>query len=476
MQTSRIARIADFKHCRIGGEEANDEVRAAGGTDAEGGAAEALEGELALANEGAGITAGLGFKPSEDLNNQLARRHMLILSWPCIAPWRFHNSLWLHHQDRIMQLRSYKLVLTESGVTTDLDRKSLLASDNSNGSIDNIVGSNSVLNANNVQKVKKDGDQVVGSNEGIGDKKSNPSKEVGVKESDNVAKSGEGSSEGSKLEGKDKKQKQSDGLESKELPKEVDNGANTVFVNLIRKEGTQSEECDTSNICTDKGNQLVVCLKVLGNGYHFSDSHHLSLLIKNMAKGRLLVTIVTPDFVRLDETKIQLEEKENRKVSVKNTKELFDHKIFSVGKGGAGSSIVLKARNGRCNLDLKDLITNTSRKEPENSSNFAYINFPKQKPTIAILFIASAMILASAWMCISFRNRRFSGSGLKYQKLDKDLPISNGKNRVLHVNDVWDNNWDNNWDDEEAPHTPSMPITPSLSGKGLASRRLNKEA
>ncbi|KAM2105679.1 hypothetical protein ACFX1R_016159 [Malus domestica] len=176
-----------------------------------------------------------------------------------------------------------------------------------------------------------------------------------------------------------------------------------------------------------------------------------------MAKGRLLVTIVTPDFVRLDETKIQLEEKENR-------------------KGGAGSSIVLKARNGRCNLDLKDLITNTSRKEPENSSNFAYINFPKQKPTIAILFIASAMILASAWMCISFRNRRVSGNGLKYQKLDKDLPISNGKNRVLHVNDVWDNNWDDNWDDEEAPHTPSMPITPSLSGKGLASRRLNKEA
>ncbi|CAN6718575.1 unnamed protein product [Malus baccata var. baccata] len=411
MQTSRIARIADFKHCRIGGEEADDEVRAAGGADAEGGAAEALEGELALANEGADITSRLGFKPSEDLNDQL---------------------------DRIMQIVvhcSGANLKEESGVTIDLDRKSLLASDNSNGSIDNIVGSNSVSNANNVQKVKKDGDQVVGSNEGIGDKKSNPSKEVGVKESDNVAKRGERSSEGSKLEGKDKKQKQSDGLGSKEVPKEVDNGANTVF------------ECDTSNICTNEGNQLVACLKILGNCYYFSDSHHLSLLIKNMAKGPLLVTIVTPDFVRLDETKIQLEEKENR-------------------KGGAGNSIILKARNGRCNLDLKDLITNSSRKKPENSSNFAYTNFPKQKPTIAILF----------FMCISFRNRRVSGSGLKYQKLDKDLPISNGKNRVLHVNNVWDNNWDDNWDDEEAPHTPSMPITPSLSGKGLASRRLNKEA
>ncbi|TQE01774.1 hypothetical protein C1H46_012574 [Malus baccata] len=69
MQTSRIARIADFKHCRIGGKEADDKVRAAGGADVKGGAAEALEGELALANEGAGITVGLGFKPSEDLND-----------------------------------------------------------------------------------------------------------------------------------------------------------------------------------------------------------------------------------------------------------------------------------------------------------------------------------------------------------------------------------------------------------------------
>lgn len=52
-------------------------------------------------------------------------------------------------------------------------------------------------------------------------------------------------------------------------------------------------------------------------GYHFSDSPHLSLLIKNKAKGPLLVTIVAPGFVKLDKTKIQLEEKENGKVSVK---------------------------------------------------------------------------------------------------------------------------------------------------------------
>ncbi|KAM1585041.1 hypothetical protein ACFX1Z_037959 [Malus domestica] len=347
----------------------------------------------------------------------------------------------------------------ESGVKTDLGRKSSLASTNSNGSNDNTVVSNLVLNANDVQKLKKDGDQVVGSKEGDADKKSNPSKEVGVKESDTVAKSGGGLSEGSKIEGEDKKQKPSDGLESKEVPKEVDNGGNVISVNPMRKEGTRSEECGLSNMCTDKGNQLVACLRVPGN-----DSPHLSLLIKNKAKGPLLVTIVAPGFVRLDKTKIQLEEKENRKV------------LVSIGKGGAGGSIVLKAGNGQCNLDLKDLVTHSSRKEPENSSNSAYTNFLKQKPTIAVVFFASVMILASAWMCISFRNRRFSGNGLKYQKLDEDLPISNEEKPVLQVNDGWDNNWDDNWDDEEAPHTPSMPITPSLSGKGLASRRLNKEA
>ncbi|KAM1069278.1 hypothetical protein ACFX13_001243 [Malus domestica] len=80
----------DFKHCIIGREEADDEVRAAGGTDAEGGAAEALEGKLALADEGASITAGLGVKLLEDLNDQLARRHVLIRSWPCIAPWMYN--------------------------------------------------------------------------------------------------------------------------------------------------------------------------------------------------------------------------------------------------------------------------------------------------------------------------------------------------------------------------------------------------
>ncbi|KAM1219931.1 hypothetical protein ACFX2G_047940 [Malus domestica] len=64
-------RIADFKHCRIGDEEADDEVWVAGGANAESDVAEALKGELELVNEGAGITAGLGVKSPEDLDDQL---------------------------------------------------------------------------------------------------------------------------------------------------------------------------------------------------------------------------------------------------------------------------------------------------------------------------------------------------------------------------------------------------------------------
>lgn len=345
----------------------------------------------------------------------------------------------------------------EDGAKTDLDPKVSLTSKNSNTSGDQ---TSTDSNAIDIKKVKEDRDQVGASKEGVGTAvdKSNPSKEVGLKQSHDVLKSGRGSSGGFKMEGYDKKQKPSDGLESKQLPKEVDNGGNVVTVNPVRKEGPGTEECDPVNRCTAEESKLVACLRVPGN-----DSPHLSLLIQNKGKGPLLVTIVAPDFVALEETKIQLEEKENKKVKV------------SVGNGGTGSSIVLKAGNGHCDLDLKDLITHSSRKEPENSSNLTYTNFLTQRPTIVIVFFATLLILAAAWMCISFRHRRLSSNGFKYQKLDDDLPVSNEEKPELHINDGWDNTWDDNWDDEEAPHTPSMPITPSLSGKGLASRRLNKE-
>lgn len=56
-----------------------------------------------------------------------------------------------------------------------------------------------------------------------------------------------------------------------------------------------------------------------------------------------------------------------------------------------------------------------------------------------------------------------------------ELPVASLGNSELDNNHGWDNSWDDNWDDEEAPKTPSLPVTPSLSSKGLASRRLSKE-
>ncbi|KAM2054298.1 hypothetical protein ACFX1T_003844 [Malus domestica] len=50
-------------------EEADDEVRVAGGADSKGGVAEVLEGELALVDDGAGIIVGLGVEPPEDLDD-----------------------------------------------------------------------------------------------------------------------------------------------------------------------------------------------------------------------------------------------------------------------------------------------------------------------------------------------------------------------------------------------------------------------
>jgi hypothetical protein len=57
-----------------------------------------------------------------------------------------------------------------------------------------------------------------------------------------------------------------------------------------------------------------------------------------------------------------------------------------------------------------------------------------------------------------------------------ELPVSGEGKTESETNDGWDNSWGDDWDDEEAPKAPSLPVTPSLSSKGLASRRLSKEA
>ncbi|GKV40051.1 hypothetical protein SLEP1_g47729 [Rubroshorea leprosula] len=116
-----------------------------------------------------------------------------------------------------------------------------------------------------------------------------------------------------------------------------------------------------------------------------------------------------------------------------------------------------------------------SGKDSDKSAK-SYINLVSRSPSAAIVFFAALLMLASGWMCFSFRKRILLDSHSKYQRLDIELPVSAVAAKTEpDVNDGWDNNWGDNWDDEEAPHTPSMPVTPRLSSKGLASRRLNKE-
>lgn len=150
----------------------------------------------------------------------------------------------------------------------------------------------------------------------------------------------------------------------------------------------------------------------------------------------------------------------------------------SITEGGTDtdSMIFLRARSGNCSLDLRDFTSLNPMKETEDSRKSAYINLVKKPHLIAFVVISTLLLItASAWMCVSFKRRHFDSNASKYQKLDMELPVSGGGKVVSEINDGWDNNWDDNWDDEEAPKTPSMPVTPSVSSKGLASRRLNKE-
>lgn len=65
-----------------------------------------------------------------------------------------------------------------------------------------------------------------------------------------------------------------------------------------------------------------------------------------------------------------------------------------------------------------------------------------------------------------------------------ELPVSStaaaalvSKSDQESGDDGWNNNWGDDWGDgdEEQPNTPVLPLTPSVSSRGLAPRRLSKE-
>ncbi|XP_034895117.1 uncharacterized protein [Populus alba] len=324
-------------------------------------------------------------------------------------------------------------------------------------------GSNLETNSTEDDKGKEKGGQDDKSKESIADdvNKNKMGSQSGSKDNDNAKEGKDNSSEESQAKKGDhsKKEDSGSGVESKDLSKQKNDKGDT----QSRKEGPRVEECDQSNKCTDEENKLVACLRVPGNVL-FLESPDLSLLIQNKGKGPLSVTISAPDFVQLEKTKIQLKEKEDRKVKV------------SITSGGSENLIVLRAGNGQCKLDIKDTIAHYFGKEFDKSHKSTdIINFMSRTSTIVVLSFAALLILASGWMCISFRRKHPSNNTSKYQRLEMELPVSGEGKTESETNDGWDNSWGDDWDDEEAPKAPSLPVTPSLSSKGLASRRLSKE-
>ncbi|KAL0329962.1 UNVERIFIED_CONTAM: hypothetical protein Sradi_4982900 [Sesamum radiatum] len=217
-------------------------------------------------------------------------------------------------------------------------------------------------------------------------------------------------------------------------------------------------KCDSSsNSCWDDAKTLVACLRVPGN-----ESPALSLLIQNKGKGPLSITISAPDLVQLEKKQIELQENKDAEVKV------------SIRGVENGHFIVLTAGHGNCSLNFTDQFI--SRKKVDHSYDSSYFNIFKLTLSTGFLFLAALLIIVvSVFMCAKFGRRYFARKGPKYQKLDMELPISHGSKLEPGENDGWDESWGDSWDDEEVPKTPPLPVTPSLSSKGIAARKSSKE-
>ncbi|KAL0312468.1 UNVERIFIED_CONTAM: hypothetical protein Sradi_5646100 [Sesamum radiatum] len=188
----------------------------------------------------------------------------------------------------------------------------------------------------------------------------------------------------------------------------------------------------------------------------------LSLLIQNKGKVPLSITISAPDLVQLEKKQIELQENKDTEVKV------------SIQGVENGHFIVLTANHGNCSLNFTDQFI--SRKKVDHSYDSSYFNIFKLTLSTGFLFLAALLIIVvSVFTCIKFGRKYFARKGPKYQKLDMELPISHGNKFEAGENDGWDESWGDSWDDEEVPKTPSLPVTPSLSSKGIAARKSSKE-
>ncbi|KAL7122842.1 hypothetical protein ACP275_01G069400 [Erythranthe tilingii] len=220
------------------------------------------------------------------------------------------------------------------------------------------------------------------------------------------------------------------------------------------------EKCDSSsNRCMDDDKTFVACLRVPGN-----ESPALSLLIQNMGKGSLSINISAPDLVKLEKNQIELEEKKDTEVKV------------SITGIESGHIIILTAGHGNCSLNIRDQLLGKNKIDHSNEPPKPNIFNPTLSTAFLLIVAALLIVVLSVFVCTKLGVKYFARKVPKYQKLDMDLPVSHGSRIESGEIKGWDDSWDDSWDDEEAPKTPSLPLTPSLSSKGMASRKFSKES
>ncbi|KAK9121836.1 hypothetical protein Syun_019453 [Stephania yunnanensis] len=252
--------------------------------------------------------------------------------------------------------------------------------------------------------------------------------------------------------------------ESKSKPKLVDNDKNSFTSKEskpLREDSTRVEECGASSNCTDEKDNLIACLRVPGN-----ESPDLSLFIQNKGTSPLTVKILAPDFVNLEKSTVHLQDKEDKKVKV------------SFRKGNGDTTLTLKAGDGNCTIDFRDLISHYSDREVLYGTKYSFTGILTKSPKVLSIYMLVAVVLlvTPAWMCVKYWRKHLKADGSRYQKLETELPtISSKGNTEQDPNEGWENSWGDSWDDEEAPKTPSKPVTPSISSKRVASRRHSKD-
>lgn len=247
--------------------------------------------------------------------------------------------------------------------------------------------------------------------------------------------------------------KTGDGVQSNGLDTKPKKEAKEELLSSVRG------KCDSqSNRCIDDDKTFVACLRVPGN-----ESPALSLLIQNKGRGSRSITISASKLVKLQKNQIELQENQDTEVTV------------SISSLESDPFIELESGHGNCSLNFTEQYL--ALKKANHSSESASVNIFKLtifRGFLAVFALVTVAVAVSVLMYTKL-GRKFSRTGPKYQMLDMEIPVPHNSELQPGKNEGWNDSWEDNWDDEEAPMTPSMLVTPSLSINHMASRKFSKD-